>query len=204
MARSSPKADPGYRSLRTSVREQPKRLSNQKSPCLWSSGNVGYPDRTPFSSSVRMGNQNEAASAATACCPTASANNCSPWLAHCSPHRVANRCLFRHCLIAPRGTVLVAEKPYASYSASPPQNFISQASTPHERRRQLAPTACSWHVSTAVCASRPEQLHGYPQSHPEIAPSQTLPLSAHRCPSSTTKKRPTESLAQSPNAIQYP
>src|ERR1700719_904922 len=100
------------------------------------------------------------ASAATACYPTASANNCSPWLAHGSPHRVANRCLFRHCLIALRGTVPVAEKPCASSSASPPQNSISQASIPHEYRRQHAPTACSLHVSTAVCAQRSEQLHG--------------------------------------------
>ena len=98
------------------------------------------------------------ASAATACSPTASANNCCPWLAHCSPHRVASRCLYRHCPIALRGTVPVAEKPCVSSSASPPQNFISQASIPHEHRRQHAPTACSLHVSAAVCASPSQQL----------------------------------------------
>src|SRR5450755_3098668 len=144
------------------------------------------------------------ASAATACSPTASANNCSPWHAHCSPNRDANRSLFRHCLIALPGTAPVAENPCASLSASPPQNFISQASTPHEHPRQHAPTACSLHVSAAVCASRSEQLHRYPQSHPEIAGSQIALSSAHRCPSSTTKNRPTESLTASPNAIQYP
>src|ERR1019366_547507 len=144
------------------------------------------------------------ASAATACSPTASANNCCPWLAHCSPHRDANRCLFRRCLIALRGTAPVAEKPCASSSASPPQNSISQASIPHEHRRQHAPTACSLHVSAAVCALRSEQLYGYAQSHPEIAGSRIALPSAHRFPSPTTKNRPTESLTGSPNHIQYP
>src|SRR5258708_19164320 len=144
------------------------------------------------------------ASAAMACSPTASANNCCPWCAHCSPNRDANRCLFRCCLIAPRRTAPVAEKPCASSSASPPQNSISQASIPHEHRRQHAPTACSLHVSTSACAPRSEQLHGYAQSHPQIAGSQFALPSAHRCPSSTTKNLPTESLTASPNAIQYP
>jgi hypothetical protein len=73
------------------------------------------------------------------------------------------------CLIALPGTAPVAEKPCASSSASPPQNSISQASIPHEHRRQHAPTACSLHVSTPVCASRSEQLRRYAHSHPEIA-----------------------------------
>src|ERR1700687_1529721 len=144
------------------------------------------------------------ASAAMACCPTASANNYCPWHARCSPTRVTTRCLFHPCLIALRGTALAAEKPCASSSGSPPQNFTSQASIPHEHRRQHAPTACSLHVSAAVCASHSEQLHGYAQSHPEIAASQIALPSAHRYPSSTTQNRPTESLTESPNAIQYP
>src|ERR1035441_2564794 len=144
------------------------------------------------------------ASAATACSPTASANNCCPRLAPCSPHRDANRCLFRRCLIALRGTAPVAEKPCASSNASPPQNSISQASIPHDHRRQHAPTACSLHVSAAVCARRSDQLHRYARSHPESAPSQFPLPPAHRCPSSTTKNPPAESLTGSTDAIQYP
>ena len=145
------------------------------------------------------------ASAAMACSPTASANSCCPWRAPCSPHRAANRCLFRRCLTAIPGTVPVAEKPCASFSASPPHNSISQASILHDHRRQPAPTACSLHVSAAVCAPRSEQLHGYAQSHPR---NRRIAIRScrrtHRCPSSTTKNRPTESLAASPDAIQYP
>jgi hypothetical protein len=144
------------------------------------------------------------ASAAMACSPTAFANNCCPWRAHCSPNKAASRCLCRHCLIALHGTVHAAEKPCASSSVSPLQNSISQASTPHEHRRQHAPTACSSHVSAEVCASGSEQLHRSAQSHPEIAESQIALLLDHRCPSSTSKNRPTEPLIQSPNAIQYP
>src|ERR1035441_9452493 len=94
------------------------------------------------------------ASAAMACSPTASANNCCPWHAHCSPNRDANRCLFRHCLIALRGTAPVAEKPCASSSASPLHNSISQPSIPHDRCCQPAPPACSTHVCAPVCAQR--------------------------------------------------
>jgi hypothetical protein len=46
--------------------------------------------------------------------------------------------------------------------------------------------------------------HPYAQPHPEIAGSQIAPSSAHRCPSSTTKKQPTVSLTGSPDHIQYP
>jgi hypothetical protein len=97
-----------------------------------------------------------------------------------------------------------AEKPCASSSASRPQNFISQPSIPHEHRRQHAPTACPLHVSAAVCASRSEQLHRYAQSHTEIAASQIALPPAQRCPSSTTKNQPKESLTGSPDHIQYP
>src|ERR1700687_6158092 len=142
------------------------------------------------------------ASAATVCCPTASAKNCCPWRVHCSPNRGANRCLFRHSLTAHRGTAPAAEKSCASWSASPPQNFISQVTIPHEHRRQHTPTACSLHVFAAVCASPSEQLEGYAQSHPEIAASQIVLPSAQRRPSSTAKNRPTKSLTESPNAIQ--
>ena len=66
--------------------------------------------------------------------------------------------------------------------------------------RRLAPC-----TSPRQCAhQRSEQLHGYAQSHPEIAASQIALPSAHRCPSSATKNRPTKSLTASPNAIQYP
>ncbi len=136
--------------------------------------------------------------------PTASAKSYCLSRAHCSPNRAANRCLFRHFLIALRGTVPAAEKPCASSNGSPLQNSISQAWIPHEQRRQHAPTACSLQDSAAVCASRSEQLPGYSQSHPEIAASQIALPSDHRCPSSATKNRPTELLTASPNAIQYP
>src|SRR5579859_4392586 len=144
------------------------------------------------------------ASAAMACSPTASAKNCCPWHAPCSPHRDANRCLFHPGLIALPGTAPVAEKPCASFSASPLPNSISKASIPHEHRRQNAPTACALHVSPAVCTPRSEQLHGHAHSHPEIAAPQSAMPSDRCCASSTTKNRPTESIAAYPDAIQYP
>src|ERR1700728_2537911 len=144
------------------------------------------------------------APAAMACCPTASASCRSPWHAHCSPHRDAIRCLCRRCLIALRGTVHAAENPCASSNASPPQNSTSQPSIPHEHHRQHSPTACSLHVSAAVCASRSEQLHDYAQSHPAIPQSQNPLPSTQRRPPSTSKNPPTESLTASPDHIQYP
>src|ERR1017187_55427 len=144
------------------------------------------------------------ASAATACCPTASANNCCPWRAHCSPNRDANRCLSRRCPIALRGTAPAAERPCASSSASPLQNSTSQPSIPHEHRRQHAPTACSLHVSAAVCASRSEQLHGYAQSHPEVATCKSGRPQLNVVHRQRRKTRSTESLTGSPDPIQYP
>ena len=144
------------------------------------------------------------ASAATACCPIASANKCCPWLAHCSPLRGANRCLFHHCLIALHGTVPAAEKPCASSSVSPLHNSTSGASILHDRCCQSAPPACSSHVFPAVCAQLTKQLLGSGQLHPATAASQLAMPSTHRYPSSTTKNQPPESLTESPNAIQYP
>ena len=82
--------------------------------------------------------------------------------------------------------------------------LISQASIPHEHRRQplrrLAPC-----TSLRQCAHRAQNssiatLNRILKS----APSQIALPPAHRCPSSTTNKTPKESLAGSPNAIQYP
>ncbi len=61
------------------------------------------------------------ASVATACCQTASANNCCPWHARCSPNRVENHDFFRACLIAHRGTAPLRKS--------------------HARRRTLRPCA---------------------------------------------------------------
>src|SRR5260370_1150265 len=79
------------------------------------------------------------ASDATACCPTASANNCCPWHARCSPNRVENHCFLRPCLIAHRGTAPDAEKPCASSNASPLHNSISQPSILHLESTEFLP-----------------------------------------------------------------
>src|SRR5580704_4030194 len=119
------------------------------------------------------------ASDATACCPTASANNCCTWHAPCSPSRAASRCrcLLRRTAIS--GTVPDAEKPCASSSASPQLSSISQASTLHDHRRQSAPPACSPHVSDAVCAQQAEQLQEHALRYPKLAPQPTSQATAY-------------------------
>ena len=60
-------------------------------------------------------------------------------------------------------------KPCASSNASPPHNSISQASIPHDRRRQSALPACSTHVSAGVCAQHAKTAQNHRQPHPQTA-----------------------------------
>ena len=124
--------------------------------------------------------------------------------AHCSPNRAANRCLFRHSLIAPRHcprcgkAMRVVERFTAAelYFAA----LDSSRTPPPTRSDGLLPARLCRSVRIA-----PRTAPGYSQSHPEIAASRKIALpSDHRCPSSATKNRPTELLTASPNAIQYP
>src|ERR1035441_9436296 len=106
------------------------------------------------------------ASAATVCCPTASAKNCCPWRAHCLPNRDTNLCFLRPCQIAHRGNAHVAEKPCAWSNASPRHNSSSQPSIPHDYHRQPALPACSSHVCAPVCAPHRELPQYYSEEHP--------------------------------------
>ena len=66
--------------------------------------------------------------------------------------------------------------------------------------RRLAPR-----TSLRQCAHRPQNSSiRYAQLHPEIARSQIALPSAHRLSIINDEKLPTESLTESPNAIQYP
>ena len=107
------------------------------------------------------------ASATTACCRTASANNCCPWPALCSPPKAANRFRPRPCRTANPGTVPVAVKPCMSSSASPRHNSIWQPSIPHDRLRQSGRPACSTHAFTEVCPYHPATLQNLLHRRPE-------------------------------------
>ena len=145
---------------------------------------------------------------ATVCSPTASANNCCPWHALGSPPRDVNRrfppgsppdCALWHCPAAEKA-LQAPQK-----GASPLHRLISQASTHHDRLRQSARPACSSHACPAVCAqSRQYSLMAvFNRIHqrPDYRSRRHRP---HRFPSSTAKNRPTDSLTELPNIIQYP
>jgi hypothetical protein len=141
------------------------------------------------------------ASATTACCRTAFANNHCPWPAHCSPPKATYR--FRPCLTANSGTVPAAAKPYVSSSASPLHNSILQASIPHDRLCQSALPACSTHVFAGVCASQAEQLHHQIQRHARTTRLQTAHAIAHRStsPSATIASPKSISSTTKPHSI---